>query len=289
MPLVARKPTQDLINLVGSLGGRWHGRTAMCLCPAHADKTPSLAIRQGDRGILVTCFAGCHREDILRELARVRITPNHRYVDSGSTPTNSENAVRLWDEAQSVQGTLGERYLGGRFLLPVANDIRFHPRCPYRPKPHTTYHPALLIAIREGRKLVALQRIFLDAATTYYTMKLTLGLPGQGAWQGQGRPGSVLALAEGFETARAFTILNDFSCWSCLGARRFDQVRLPDSITHLMLAHDNDAEGRRAAGRAEERYARPGLFIERTPPEARFKDWAQALERSRHEFLKLSA
>ena len=59
MALTAIRPTQDLIDLVGSLGGSWHGRTAMCLCPAHADREPSLSIRQGDRGILVTCFAGC--------------------------------------------------------------------------------------------------------------------------------------------------------------------------------------------------------------------------------------
>src|SRR3546814_20948719 len=59
----SRRPSQELIDLVGALGGTWHGRTAMCLCPAHADRTPSLSIRQGDRGILVTCFAGCDRED----------------------------------------------------------------------------------------------------------------------------------------------------------------------------------------------------------------------------------
>lgn len=65
MALVVLKPSQDLVDLVGSLGGTWHGRTAMCLCPVHADRTPSLSIRQGNRGILVTCFAGCDREDIL--------------------------------------------------------------------------------------------------------------------------------------------------------------------------------------------------------------------------------
>src|SRR3546814_13892029 len=67
MALTAHPPTQDLINLVGTLGGTWHGRTAMCLCPAHADKNPSLALRQGAPGILVPCLAGCERSDVLRE------------------------------------------------------------------------------------------------------------------------------------------------------------------------------------------------------------------------------
>ncbi|MGD9810615.1 MAG: virulence-associated protein E, partial [Sphingobium sp.] len=153
MPLTARKPSQELIDLVGALGGTWHGRTAMCLCPGHNDRTPSLSLRQGDRGILVTCFAGCEREDILRELRRVPIRQHYAYTVSPSSV--SGNAVRLWDEAQPVLGTLAERYLAGRHLLPVADDLRFHPRCPYRPRPWTSFHPALLVAVREGRRLTA--------------------------------------------------------------------------------------------------------------------------------------
>ena len=68
MPLTARPPTQHLVDLVGALGGSWHGYVATARCPAHTDRTPSLSIRQGDRGILVTCFAGCSPQDILREL-----------------------------------------------------------------------------------------------------------------------------------------------------------------------------------------------------------------------------
>ena len=82
MPLVALKPTQTLVDIVGTLGGTWHGRTAMCLCPAHSDSTPSLSIRQGNRGILVTCFAGCDREDVLRELRRVPIRDHFSYTDT---------------------------------------------------------------------------------------------------------------------------------------------------------------------------------------------------------------
>src|SRR3546814_3169332 len=90
MPLTARRPSQELIDLVGALGGTWHGRTAMCLCPAHADSTPSLSIRQGDRGILVTCFAGCDREDVLRELRRIPIRQHYSYRDMRSEEHTSE-------------------------------------------------------------------------------------------------------------------------------------------------------------------------------------------------------
>lgn len=276
MSLTANAPSQELINLVGALGGTWHGRTAMCLCPAHADKTPSLSLRQGDRRILVTCFAGCERGDILRELRRIPVDQQYHYQDQPSS--SGGNAERIWNEALPVSGTLAERYLAARYLLPVPADVRFHPRCPYRPRPWTLFLPTLLVAVREGQRLTAIQRILLNAETGLYRMKLMLGRPAHGAWRGGRADEGTLALAEGFETAQAFTLLNDLPCWATLGARRFDQVLLPSTIGRLILAIDNDTEGRRAATKAEERYARPGLLIERMPPPAAFNDWAKMLE-----------
>ena len=37
-------------------------------CPGHEDKTPSLSIREGERGLLVKCWAGCTIEQICRAL-----------------------------------------------------------------------------------------------------------------------------------------------------------------------------------------------------------------------------
>jgi hypothetical protein len=39
--------------------GRWVG-----LCPAHEDKSPSLAVKEGERGLLVKCWAGCTLDQI---------------------------------------------------------------------------------------------------------------------------------------------------------------------------------------------------------------------------------
>ncbi len=275
MTLVAHTPSQELINLVGALGGTWHGRIAMCRCPAHNDHDPSLSLRQGDRGILVTCFAGCDRTDVLRELRRVRI--GHQYSYSDTPAVLSTNGIHLWDAAGPVTGTLGGRYLAGRNLSTTVHDVRFHPRCPYRPKPHTLYLPALLVAVRDRLAFTAVQRIFLDPETANYRMKLLLGKPGKGAWRGGGQVRRILALAEGFETAAAFTILKDIPCWASLGSRRFDLLDLPVDLNRLILAHDDDAAGRRAAAKAEECYGRPGLIIEHMPPPSGCKDWANLL------------
>jgi hypothetical protein len=273
MALTTRKPTQELIDLVGTLRGNWHGNTAMCRCPAHGDNTPSLSIRQGDRGILVTCFAGCDREDVLRELGRIPI--NRSFPPPEFHQPRLGNVERLWREARPVHGTLGERYLERRNILPVADDIRFHPRCPYLPRPKTVFLPALLIAVREIRSLVAVQRIILDPDTANYRMKVMLGTPGRGAWKGGGG-GNLLAIGEGFETARAFTLIHGIPCWASLGARRLDQLLLPTSITKLLIAEDNDSEGGNAARKAIERYTRDNLEICRVPPPLAFKDWAKA-------------
>ena len=58
-------------NLTRALGGKWHGRRGMALCPAHDDKNPSLAIRDGDDGkVLFRCHAGCPQDAVLDGLNR---------------------------------------------------------------------------------------------------------------------------------------------------------------------------------------------------------------------------
>src|SRR5690348_3009 len=47
-----------------------------CVCPMHGSRTgrsATLAQRDGDRGIIVHCHAGCDARDILAELRRQRL------------------------------------------------------------------------------------------------------------------------------------------------------------------------------------------------------------------------
>jgi hypothetical protein len=145
------------------------------------------------------------------------------------------------------------------------------------PRPHTLFLPTLLVAVREIRKLVAIQRIFLDPASGDYVRKVMLGVPGSGAWRGRAG-GATLAIAEGFETADPYSRIRGIPCWASAGARRLDQLVVPGGVTTLYIAEDNDAESRRAAQKAEADYVRPGLTIHRDPLPVRFKDWARALD-----------
>ena len=275
MALIANRPSQQMVDLVGTLGGEWHGNVATCRCPAHVYNTPRLSIRQGYRVLLVTCFAGCDPNDVLRELARIPLG-RHVAPPIADRVNGTANIERLWSEARPVPVTLGARYLASRFLMPLPNDLRFHPRCPLGPKPHTVFKPALLVGVREGQRLVALQRIFIDPRTGTYTEKVTLGTLGAGAWRGGGL-GPTIGLAEGFETARAWSILHGLPCWASLGSRRLDLVTVPVCVTTLILAGDNDLAGRRAVARSEERYASADRTIRPDYPVGH-KDWAAVLE-----------
>lgn len=54
-------PSLESVHARGQ--GRWSAR-----CPAHADKSPSLSVMEGDRGILLKCFAGCRIDEITSAL-----------------------------------------------------------------------------------------------------------------------------------------------------------------------------------------------------------------------------
>jgi hypothetical protein len=182
---------------------------------------------------------------------------------------------RLWEQGVDVAGTLAERYLQSRKLPVDLEDIRFHPRCPHKPKPHTEFKPALLVAVRERLQFTAIQRIFLDPQTAYRTEKVMLGRPGRGAWRPRLNGTKTLALAEGMEDAAAFRFMHEVVCWASLGNERLSLLDLPDDITELIIAEDNNSAGRAGARKAWTAYRRDGLKLSRKTPRP-FEDWAEA-------------
>ena len=54
------KDVLDRLEQVTGSNGKWMAR-----CPAHKDKSPSLAISETDDRVLIHCFAGCETEDVI--------------------------------------------------------------------------------------------------------------------------------------------------------------------------------------------------------------------------------
>src|SRR4030081_2939824 len=59
------------IEIARSLGGGSRsGDWWRCRCPVHGSRGATLALRDGERGLIVECFGGCDRRDVLTELRR---------------------------------------------------------------------------------------------------------------------------------------------------------------------------------------------------------------------------
>lgn len=68
-------------------------------CPAHQDRSPSLSIREGDRKILLHCFAGCPVEDVC-----LAIGINIRDLFSDSIPANKPEPPIVRAVARELAG-----------------------------------------------------------------------------------------------------------------------------------------------------------------------------------------
>lgn len=279
MPLITQKPSQNLLQIVKALDGTWHGLTAMCRCPCHDDRTPSLSLRQGDRAILVKCFAGCDHKAILRELRQIPL--QRRSEPFQFRPSRPGNWSRIWSEARPLDDTVGERYLVSRRIQGSQSELRFHPSCPIHPRPLTIFRPAIVAAVRSDAGLVGIHRTFLDPDTNQIaqidTPKRALGRPGTGAVRLGGPVLARLGLAEGIETALSASQLFDVPCWATLGNERFGTVSIPDSVAELHLFIDADNGGKLAGKRAHVAHARVGRRILTRPPPIDGHDWNDVL------------
>jgi hypothetical protein len=272
MSIITNHPSQRLVDIVGSLGGTWRGYSALCRCPVHEDRTPSLSLRQGDRGILVHCFAGCDPDVILRELDKIKPNQSYKFAEMPAS-RRPANLDQLWSASVPIANTPGEEYLTRRGITSDVPDVRYHSRCPKGRSPQTVFKPAVIVAVREGRALRALQRIFLDLEAGGYSEKLMIGTPQAGAWQGT-IPTDTLAIAEGFEDAACYTRLTGVPTWAALSAARLHLLAIPENVKTIVIAEDNDPEGMRAAVRAKQVYTEQGFTVRRHNP-GPHGDWAE--------------
>ncbi|EJU14632.1 virulence-associated protein E [Sphingomonas sp. LH128] len=274
-------------GLVAKLGGTWRNGKGLCLCPAHADHNPSLSIRVGERALLFKCFAGCATIDVMRAIERLGLptrgtAATMRLPGSRSDRLGPKPALRVWNASVSLIGTPAEAYLCGRHLDPRGNDLRFNAFTPLGRGRAAVFRPALLAAVREHHRIVAVHRTFLDPATAggraddLAESRMLLGSPGCGAVQLMSAR-RVLGLAEGIETALAAMAIQKIPVWATLGTARAHRVLLPAGLERLVLLFDRDAAGWSACRRARETYMRPGLEVRHIWPPAPHNDWADVL------------
>ena len=65
------KSIYDVLALLRNVEGPDGSGNYKACCPAHDDKKQSLSIKQGDKGVVLKCFAGCGTRQIPPLLSKI--------------------------------------------------------------------------------------------------------------------------------------------------------------------------------------------------------------------------
>ncbi|MCP3732161.1 toprim domain-containing protein [Sphingomonas sp. MG17] len=277
-------------RIVQQLGGQWRRHGAMCHCPAHDDRKPSLSVRLGRTSLLFKCFAGCDTIDVLRSLRLLRLSvpvdqPGNAVCSASRASSGFAAPAReIWENARPIAHTRAERYLVSRGIVTFSSALRYHPATPLGRGRAVRFRPALIAAVRQGHEIVSIQRLFLDCAGAALApdlvkAKLTLGRPLRGAVQ-LFDAGATLGLAEGVESALSAADLLGIPVWATLGAERLTHIDIPNGVRRLVLLPDADRSGRLAEEKARAVYGGRDLELETQWPWAGAKDWNIVIKRA---------
>lgn len=249
---------------------RREGRGWRCRCPLHGGR--SLVIGDGDNGcVLVTCWAGCERLDVLAELRRRgllerRVDYAPQIISTGRHHDTSRTARAryIWRDAQPGAGTIVARYLESRGIVfqQWPSSLRFHPNCP-RPKYAGNFLaplPAMVALVEHvcgGPVAVHCTYLRPDGSAKADLPKkqqracfgrvggaaVRFGIPHIGAW---------FAVAEGIETALTVATACAMPVWAALSAGGIKYLALPSEASAIVICADHDVSG---IGECAARYA----------------------------------
>lgn len=245
MQLTRTRLDEVAIEIVKSLGGKWRGDVAMCHCPAHDDRTPSLKVSIGESAVIYWCYAGCTQAEVGNAIRALGGRPLSGYENAENRQRKTMDfralAQKIWNNALPLKGSLGETYLRSRkidFLIP---ELRFDPACISGSKEDRSVHPAIIAAIRDRNGLTAIQRTFLRAdglaKADLEEPKACLGFPGGGLGRWGPEPSHTMRLAEGNEDAASAMIIatGGLPVWPVYGIRRYGTIDIADNVKHIAI------------------------------------------------------
>ncbi len=193
-----------------------------CRCPVHGSHGATLALRDGDRALIVNCFAGCDPRDVLAELRRLGLLDDGAEAPARA-PDRAEIERRRAAEERDRQrrialardiiaaslpanGTPVERYLRTRGITIVPPAIRYVPMGdPYARHASGGRRPVMVAAVEHVEHgIVGVHRTWLapdgSGKASLDPVRISTGPIGGGAVRLGGlRPGVPLVIAEGVE------------------------------------------------------------------------------------------
>lgn len=277
-------------ELTGQLGGKWLRSYGVARCPAHDDRDPSLSIRDGRDGrLLLHCHAGCRFADIAAALGlrsgEYRApdpgeVARRKAEDAAQAAKREAQALRLWREAQPIEGTPAETYLRSRGITcDLPDSLRFHGACWHGP---TAQRLPAMVARVDGAERFAVHRTYLRAdgggKAAVTPAKAMLGGCLGGAVRVTDGPDG-LAVGEGIETALSLAcglLRGRPAIWAALSTSGMAGLVLPPDPGRLTIATDGDPAGHEAGHKLATRAHALGWRVATLPaPEGR--DWADIL------------
>jgi putative DNA primase/helicase len=279
-------------TIAKALGGRKAGGGWMARCPVHADRDPSLSIRNADDGkVLLRCHAGCEQGRVIAALRSRRLWEENGHrrltrpaprVAAKDRPDRddakrSEAALAIWQSAIPADGTAVQIYLASRGLhLPLPPTLRFHAGLKH---PSGGIWPSMvaLVTRSENNAPLAIHRTFLARGgagkAPVDPHKMMLG-PCRGSAVRLGAPGEVLMVGEGIETCLAAMQATGKPAWAALSTSGLCTLDLPDTARDMIVLADGDDPGEAAARDCAWRWKRQGrrVRIARPPQGMDFND-----------------
>ncbi len=313
-----------LSELVGrSLKLKRQGREMVGLCPFHQERTPSFSVN--DKKGVWCCFGCGERGDVIDFAQRVYrmnfrqavevLASEHGlstatpFIDPAVSKRNEERrrqqkeerqryhaaAVRIWNEALSIENSPAERYLRSRAITgPLPASLRYHPELRYRVSDKTwIVLPAMVGQVVrfdvDPLATIAVHRTYLKregvGKAGVDKPKSMLGdSRGGGVWLGSG-PGSVsdldsLAVTEGIETGLSLQVLKGTPTIAATSTGGMVALQLPalPAGKRVTIGADNDPNdaGLRAALNVAQRWRDEGREVSVESPRS-VKDWNDVL------------
>jgi DNA polymerase bacteriophage-type len=256
----------------------------MC-CPFHDDSTPSLKIyddhyhcfgcgAHGDRIDWLMAIKGHSRAEAVNLLKNWDGPVTPRQPSVSDDVVKRASALRLWEEARPIAGTLAARYLADiRHInldaLPAGIDdvLRFHPCCPFG---SSMRHPCLLALMRNTvtDTPTGIHRI----ALTPDARKIERRMLGHAGVVKLWPAGAQLVVGEGIETVLAAATRIPYRdaplrpAWAMLSAAPLEYLPVLPGVERLIILVDHDPAGTRAARICTDRWQRAGRTVVRLTP-----------------------
>ena len=180
----------------------------------------------------------------------------------------SESARRLFAMSLPISGTIVETYLRRRGIttLHASENLRFHPRCYYRPDRHapTDTWPAMIAAVTDlGGAITGAHRTWLDPSGQ---RKAPVDTPRRAMGHLLGHAvrfevaHDVLAAGEGIETMLSLRcVLPTMPMVAALSAAHLAAILFPATLRRLYVARDDDPAGDAAVANLIDRTQEAGI------------------------------